>query len=210
LERGIRPEAVILTADDHTLSKYRDKFNNKERSIIYSDYASFSMYYPTTRLSYLYHKYAFRFIPMLNPNNSRLFNKFLLSKIKINQEGLKTQQRNWIDFKDKKANCEDRKKFQFKNDEISIEMKDCLQDIIRLCKMHNIKLYGIKYPLAKTYIEVLGTASYHADSVFTTNGLIIFNYREAFVNHDDYFMNQDHLNEQGSTEFAKLLKAELK
>lgn len=74
-------------------------------------------------------------------------------------------------MKNKRKKCLERKKVQFPNEEVSGEMTGSLLDIIKLCRENNIRLFGVKFPLTKKYTEILEGASYHADSIFKSQGL---------------------------------------
>jgi len=143
---------------------------------------------------------------MLNPNNSGLFNRLFISVISNNAGNEKVK---WLDRTNKERKCKNRKKLQFPDKEVATEMSETLHNIFELCRVNNIRLYGLKFPLTAVYIDVLDGASYHADSVFLANALPILNYKEIFKDNDSLFMDQDHLNQEGAVRFIKLLSNDL-
>ena len=64
---------------------------------------------------------------------------------------------------------------------------------------------NFKFPLSKEYIQLLKGKSYHADKIFAEHGIEVQNYVSVFQQYPHYFLNQDHLNQQGSTQFLELL-----
>ena len=89
-------------------------------------------------------------------------------------------------------------------------MTSSLQDIIVLCDKNNIELIGIKYPLSNEYLSAMNNKSFYADKLFKLNNLRVIDLKNIFSNNDNYFYDQDHLNERGSKEFMKVLSKELK
>lgn len=96
-------------------------------------------------------------------------------------------------------------KFQISNFDKSESLTYSLTRIIRLCEENNIELIGIKFPLTKEYYNVLGDNSFNADSLFYLNNIKVIDFKNLFLQNDDFFYDQDHLNNIGSEKFINVL-----
>ena len=97
---------------------------------------------------------------------------------------------------------------QFPTDRKSRKLKSSLLDIIRVCQINKITLIGLKFPLSASYINALDTKNFGADELFESKGLSVKNMKSAFLEHPEYFADQDHLNYKGSEIFTKILFAQ--
>ena len=189
-------ERLIITVDDHTLSKYREKSNNKDRSIYFKKVNSlndFSKVYKD--------KYVNRFCPLLSPKARDIVNVYF-SKPKKQKKDL-----DWINLSDenKTYRCEIRIAYQFPNDDKSKVLMQSLKNIVTACKNNNIKLYGIKLPLSKEYIEAQKDKSYGAGTYFVNEQIEILDFKKEYISYNNLFFNEDHLNKEGGVKFTKLL-----
>ncbi|NOR45515.1 MAG: hypothetical protein GQ534_08005 [Candidatus Delongbacteria bacterium] len=80
-----------------------------------------------------------------------------------------------------------------------------MNEIVELCKQKNIEIIAIKFPLAKDYLIEVDGRNYGADAYFAKLGIKTFDFSQIYIDHDEYFANQDHLNELGGEIFAKEL-----
>ncbi|MCY7361594.1 MAG: hypothetical protein LH629_05930, partial [Ignavibacteria bacterium] len=110
---------------------------------------------------------------------------------------------NWKLATEKFEKTKQRIDGQFPDEKSSEVLKESLQKIMLLCKANNIELVGIKFPLATEFLKQLGKKSFHADSVFIKSNLPVLDYKYLYINEDQYFSNQDHLNDTGANLFIK-------
>lgn len=200
LIRKSNVKTVILTADDHMLSPYRDNANNKDRSVFFSSGSDFDNYF-----QYIWTRYINYNLVLLNSKYGSLIKRYLksgLSPAKTEKE------ENW-DGRSKDVKRElSLKRFdkQFIYNLQSKKSREDLRGIIKLCEKHNINLVGIKFPLSKAYNQVKGNHSYMADEIFKEKNLRILNFNKLkFFQVDSLFKDQDHLNEIGAKKLRRRL-----
>jgi hypothetical protein len=192
---------IILTAGDHTLSPYRDDYNNLDRSICFATLDEFD-----NKFDFIKTRFIFNNIPVFKPK-ARDIVKFKLKSTLFNTSD-ESICSNWsqLSVKEKKSRCLSRSKAQFRYEEKSKQLANKLEDIFLLCDQNNIEIIGIKLPLSKVYLELLGEKNFKADSLFLKHNLIIWDFKKTLIDKPEYFQNQDHLNETGGEKFSKLLK----
>ena len=208
---------ILVTVDDHTLSPYREKMNNADRSVIYTDVSDYDSYY-----EYLAEKYIKRYIVYFNPKCRSIVRGFLKAQISSLISGVKSngndeeqpfrEEENWTSLTtfEQEALAKKRSRDQFPNEKISKPLTKKLEDIIALCRENNIELIGLKFPLTNDYLDVIDDKSFYADSIFRSNNIKIHDFKYLFSGNDSVFSNQDHLNKDGGRKFAKILKDTLK
>jgi hypothetical protein len=189
-------ERLILTVDDHTLSKYREESNNSDRSIHFKQVKSLNDFYEVFK-----DKYVIRFCPLLSPKARDIVTVYFFKPKK------KKKTQDWIYLSDeKKANrCKIRIAYQFPNEERSKVLMQSLKNIVTACKKNNIKLYGIRLPLAKEYIEAQKNNSYGAEKYFVDEHIEILDFKKEYIAYNDLFFNEDHLNKKGGVKLTRLL-----
>ncbi len=203
LINNVKPETIFISADDHTLSPYRENMNNKYRSIRFCNKTLYKQFYGGSYISYMFQKYIAPYLPLLNTDNSKLFYLYLISFTKSD----KSKNNKILKFSDlsaaqKHAACENRMQYQFPSNHSSKFLKQSLLQIITLCKKNTVTLIGIKFPLTLTYIEILKGKSYHADTFLENHGIKVIDLKDVFYGKDNLFSNQDHLNRIGSKAFV--------
>jgi len=196
---------VYLSIDNHTLSKYRENSNNSDRSVFYETKKDFDNYF-----SYLKNRYLIYNGVIFQPKIRSIFKLFLYKKtISFLKKEIPENlvEKNWKDLsnseKDKSSKARYLIQFPTKNN--SQLLSNTLIEIIKLSKEHNFNLIGIKFPLSRSYIETLNNSNYGADKIFLKNNLPILDYEDLFINKDEFFENQDHLNAPGGEQFSKTL-----
>lgn len=202
---GTPVDTVYITADDHTLSTYRETVNNKNRSIIYADKETYRRYYHHNRLLYYPAKYLRRYFPLFAVENSQLFVRYLAARLLPNRNPPENIHRSWTDYKDKESACRQRKADQFSAAGVSAQLSDCLIDIVNLCRQKGTTIIGVKFPLSGDYIRCIGDLNYGADSLLIKQNVALIDLKNAFADHDEYFFDQDHLNDTGVLKFLELL-----
>ena len=194
-------ENLLITVDDHTLSKYRENSNNEDRSIYYISTNHVEDYYRVSK-----EKYVNRFFPLLSPKSRDIIIFYFLK----NQKKKKFVDWNQINDSEKTKRCKIRVAYQFPNDIQSQKLQKSLQNIIELCKVNNIKLFGVKLPLTKEYLRAQKSKSYGADKLFVEQNIEIFDLHEKYISKENFFSNEDHLNKEGGTNFTELICKKIK
>ena len=210
---NIPVDTIIITVDDHTLSKYRERFNNLSRSIYYStreDYFKYSN--DQSPIAYYFNKHRSALLPLANTNNSFLFYSYIRSKFVSTKNWILSVEKSttsWRENKNKVSACIKRFNYQYPNAEKSELSANCLKDIILLCRKNNIHIIGIKFPLSGDYLRTLQKTSFHADEIFLQEGIEVVDLKHDFSDFDEYFKDQDHLNKLGSKKFAIQLQKKI-
>lgn len=197
-------DTVFISVDDHLLSPIRSKNNNLDRSIYYSTALEFDNYF-----EYFFLKYVNYYFPIFNFKFRVVFKKFLKTQADFYLFNKKSQldQNAWIKFSE-------HDRIRYANSAFSVSYSYCHRseeltvsflEIIKICKSNNINLIGVKFPLSRNLIEVLGNSNYGADSILKANGFPVFDHKLDFVNNDNYFRDVDHLNHVGGEILAQKL-----
>lgn len=196
---------VIISADDHTLSLYRDKYNNANRSIKFVDFNDADLILKNN-YELFKEKYLQRIIPLFNPKTTVIVKNYFKSIFTHK----KKRQTNWKLNKNKRTVARKRAELQFDGLESSKKMIVCVKSIVELCKDRDIEIVAIKFPLSRDYLIETEDKNYGADDLFRSLGIEIYDFKEIFIGYDEYFANQDHLNNKGgelfSEELIKMLK----
>ncbi len=202
-------DTVFLTVDDHTLSIYREKLNNIERSVYYGQLSDLNDSLSISPLNFIYSRSIRKYLPLFDVNKSSLIYYYLRSKLMPNHKD--HQKNEWASLSNgqKYIFCENRFHTQFPSQEKSTVLKSTLSEIIYLCKSKGITLIGIRFPISKNYIPFLSGINNDADLIFKNKGIPVIDFKYLFVNHDEFFFNPDHLNDEGAIEFCKILKKEI-
>ncbi|KFC22774.1 hypothetical protein [Epilithonimonas lactis] len=202
IENRYKVKTIYITVDGHTLSPYRDANNNTDKSIIYTSEIT---------PNYIKEKYLKYYSPILQLKVNPLFRNYLEQKVENLVVGKKDVSNDiiWskLSKKEQIKRSEERVAGQFPTKNRSQKLEKTLLEIIQLCKVNGIELIGIKFPASETYLKIVGKRNYGADQLFLSNGLKVIDYELSFINNDDYFGDQDHLNPKGGEAFVeKLLK----
>ena len=142
-------QRIILTADDHTLSSYRESANNKDRSLYFiDDYENDPLI--NNWYQGLKEKQITKYIGLVNPKGRDVFKAYIKG---IFHEKKASKKVNWKENDRKEIESKTRAIKQFPDKASSLRLKDALKQIISLAHSKNIKIIGIKYPLASQYIK---------------------------------------------------------
>ncbi len=201
IKKGIKIDTIYLTVDDHMLGKYRETTNNLDRSAIY-------LIPEDDFILYLKERYFNRYVLIFSSKIRSLFKEYLETKTySLFSNKKKDEQFSWPDLSEERKikYSENRRITHFPSKEKSKKLEQTLVDIINLCRKNNINLIGVKFPLSKTYITILNNRNYGADTIFYSNGLTVIDKKELFADNEEYFENQDHMNEEGGRKFTEIL-----
>jgi hypothetical protein len=201
-------DTIIITVDDHTLSIYREKMNNLDRSFCYANLDDYNNSYELIKEKYIKH-----FIVFFNPKSRSIIGEYIKSKlfsiIKTRKENVNT---NWqsLSSAEKKERAINRANSQFRDSSISKSLSESIKNIIEICKENEIVLIGIKYPLSQNYIDIIHNRSFKADSIFLDYNLKVYDFTNIYAGNDEYFADQDHLNSIGSQNFVNIIRNSFK
>lgn len=193
-------KTIIITVDDHTLSPYRDNSNNLDRSSYFNSGENYSSFWEL-----LQKKYLFQHLVLLEPKYGVLLNNYFKSLFSPSPSSKAKSTWNNLSEKAKGEASLERFNDQFAFSKPSNNLEKALLEIIKTCRDNGINVIGIKFPLSKQYNKVLGEKSYHAESLFQKNNIKVYNFNSKIIQRDEFFEDQDHLNNDGAKIFKQLL-----
>lgn len=199
-------DTVYISADDHTLSPYREFSNNGYKSVKYEftqgDYkfSDFALY----KLQY----YVVLFDPNIRAIISHFFNEQSGKLLGYGKDEAEVEDLPWdkLSEGERISLSEERLSEQFPRGESSKKLEESLLNIVDLCEKNDITLIGIKFPLSTEYSHLIGDKSYGADSILKANGIVVYDFRDIFHNKDSYFEDPDHINGAGAEKLIDSLK----
>ncbi|MGW8121958.1 hypothetical protein ACV07N_04800 [Roseivirga echinicomitans] len=197
---------ILITVDDHTLSPYREDGNNTDRSAFFAETNDFYNQY-----DFLKEKYLRYYIVFFNAKYQSLLKSYFSSKIfKGSKEVVKEPE--WSDLTEVEREDMSSERFnsQFNDSHTSDILKKSLNRIILICESNDIELIGIKYPITESYSQLMGDKTYNAEEVFLEHGLQVLDFKNIYYERNDFFENQDHLNNEGGSVFFQHLVEVLK
>ena len=189
---------IIISADLHNLSTYREEQNNLDRSAIYATKTDYE--HPFGQFK---ERYFRRYVPLLNSKSRDA----LLLQIKSLIPRTLAPVTLWSEKSNKErlADAKKRTDIHFDGSERSKKMEALLLDIISLCKENNIEVQGILFPLTPEYRSQENGRGYDAAPLLSHQNIRILDYSALFENRADYFRDQDHLNDFGAEAFVRQL-----
>jgi hypothetical protein len=203
LIRNTNVSKVYISVDDHMLSPTRERQNNLDRSAYYTENEDFSHF-----KDFFLEKYLKYYCVFLNDRYSLVIKNFLQDELfDYSKWGGTSSKSKWEELTttEQVAMSRDRVENYFDSTYASAKLSDSLQRIIYLCKTKNIELIGLRFPLSKTYVDILENESYEADSVFEGNQLEIVDFDSLFLEKDYMFRDMDHMDKAGGEEFVDIL-----
>jgi hypothetical protein len=189
-------KAVIISVEPHLISTYREtKNNNRINRIVNNGVIGTS---------------TLVWFPLAVDPNTEIDSKIFVRSLLSNVGGLeKTSVR---EFSERKARA--RLRDQYGDGAASRRLFTEYQELIDYVRMQGWKVIALKYPV-HPYFDSLVHASSEGrrlsstmDSLVVTKELRVVDY-SSVVNRPDWFMDQDHVNEEGSKEFLRSVKAQL-
>ena len=199
-------DTIYISADDHTLSPYRDFSNNGYKSIKYkytqgdynlSDFAEYKLQH-----------YIVLFDPNIRAIISHFFNEQSQRLLGFEDKEEEVEDLPWerLSEEDRVSLSEERLSEQFPEGDGSEKLEESLMNIIELCDRENITLIGVKFPLAPEYSRMIGNKTYGADSILRANGVKVYDFRDIFSKTDSYFEDPDHINHIGAQKLIDSIK----
>tara|TARA_B110000503_G_scaffold142338_1_gene238806 strand:- start:12322 stop:13140 length:819 start_codon:yes stop_codon:yes gene_type:complete len=200
LIKNSKIQRVLVSVDDHTLSKYREVMNNVDRSSVFLDWKIGDSKEKLFKL--IKNNYVKKYLTFFNIKGREVLKAYLNSKLR----GKNNHYRKWnsLSLTEKIKLSNTRFNFQF-NHEKSELLTSSLFEIINLSKENNIELIGVKFPLSNEYCNAIGDNSFEADHVFESKKINVIDNKKIFSENQDFFNDQDHLNKKGSIAFIEIL-----
>ncbi|WP_103866077.1 hypothetical protein [Aquimarina sp. I32.4] len=197
-------DILFLTIDNHTLSPYRSNSLNFNRNLIYSDFnyeIIESEYFKKDSIPA--HKKYVKYLPFLDPDYGGFYVESLMPSLLVPDS-----EYTFADYTKQEQNeiCEERFLVQFPSMVRDQGQFFYLNKIISLCKKYQLKLIGIRFPITKAYKETIKRYDYGALDILKKAGYPVLDFQDLFLERDDYFYDQDHLNSVGADLFCKELK----
>lgn len=203
LIRNTDVNRVYITVDDHTLSPTRENQNNLDRSAYYTEANDYTNY-----IQYFREKYLNYYCVFMNDRYSLVIKNFIQDELfNVSKWGGVRSKSSWekLSRVEQLAISKDRVNNYFELSQPSASMSESLLRIISLCKEEDIELIGLRFPLTKTYVDVLNEDSYEADSLMTIHQLPVIDFDSLYLEQDSLFRDMDHLDKRGGEKFAKIL-----
>ncbi len=191
LIRNVEVNTIFISVDEHSLTSYRERKNNLDRSIIYCEPEDLGYY------EYFKQRYVKHYIPFFRPEVAEVIKIYKLPSDK--------KPVLWVSrsAEDKMNRAVKRVKTNFPDEDQSDALKLSLLNIIDLCKNNNIELIGIKFPLSKEYLEAAEGKTGVADELLMMNGFKVLDCTDLYIDQPEFFADQDHLNEKGAKDLVE-------
>jgi hypothetical protein len=198
---------VVITADDHTLSLYRERLNNADRSIHYTRPGD-----PDALVANRYDDFKIRVVkrglPVLNAKG-RDVAVTLLNAWGGKAAAAPGDDTDWGHTPNRGEEARGRVERQYPGPEASASLRRALEDIVTTARARGVRVVGLRFPLSGDYLTHLGARGFGADSVLRALNVEVLDHRGLYRDADSLFKDQDHLNRRGARAFASLLRAEL-
>jgi len=200
---GLR--AVLITADDHIFNAYRKSKNNASRSVFFADYSAYRNVYHANPVQYVMLRHVLPWMPLFDLNNAQLLSQYarIMIRRRLNPDGYA----NAILWKNlnpavRQDKARTRVMNQFEGD-FDNGLHDAFRKIVLLCRQHQLKLIGIRFPVTEEYAGAVPQICHdHVNAVFNEAGIPIVDFQNVYIGQPDLFLDQDHLNREGSRKFG--------
>lgn len=197
---------LVLSADDHCFSEYREKINNAQKSIYFQSIFNNE---DSSVLENIKNKYLQYYLPVFNQNSSSLLKIYLIAKLN-KLRGLKKDTIVWTELSQLKKSKESLKRLdtQFKNKTFSHKLFRSFNRILEMANDNNIEIILLKFPVSKSYLEAKRTKKVTTPltkEFIMNKRLNILDFQNLYLNNDNYFKDPDHLNIRGAEVFSKVL-----
>jgi len=189
-------DTLFVSVNDHTLSSYRDKRNNSDRSILFEE-KSF--------LGNIKYYLIYRYLVL---TNSKYWDIIKLS-LKSEESDKKELEWNVYSEDEKKLYAKRREIGQFVGKTQSARMKKYLKQIIEDCRKNNVVIIGVKFPITYHLNNLIAEKSFFADEVLMGEKCDIVDFSKKMFKNPDMFKDADHVNTLGAKRFWELFNKEL-
>lgn len=196
---------IYIGVDNHCLSTNRERMNNLDRSVYFSNAEDFN-----NPFAYFKNRYLVYYASVFRPSVRALIRSYLFQNAKaLFKKDTKTESNAlaWSDYskEKRKKEAEDIVAIQFESEKRSTSLEEALMAIIALSEMHGFELIGVKFPVTEAYSKALNKANFEADELFASHGLHVLNYKRRYLGISELFADPNHLNDNGGQEFIKTI-----
>lgn len=225
LKRGLRPDTVLIQADEHCFSQYRESisdYTKYERFLSETDKKEIKESFPEVFLGGQSRSFdgLKQFSPEYAPFVHRTLWKYIKKGFTLKKEkefitptGSGINYHRFSDLTEEEKQKAAGKRFakQFPNlDNItSPRLLAYLEKTIQLCQRNGIKAVLIRYPVTPVYFETIPepvkqAVSDRLTAIWDRYSVLFYDYAELFKD-DALFSDQDHLNDAGAERLGDLI-----
>jgi len=202
---------VVIPGDYNIFSMYRNLNKDYAPDLLYAkNHVLISNLYNENHVSVILRAF-FRYAPLATADDWEKY-FFLLTNNQQTEESTNTNYEH-LSQSEKEASSVKRVRSQLGNKIIQSELVSILDQFIAFCKKKHVKIIVVRYPFSKEY-------GYYAkkyplnevDAAFqarTSHFLTILNYENIFFARSHFFLNTDHLNDEGAKYFTEILKVDI-
>jgi hypothetical protein len=197
INQGIAIDTIYLSADPHMLGKKRIHNSNKNRSIAYTDFETYTDFFDMSYPEFLTIKYVMKYFSTFNVNNAQLIQKYF-NTILSEKNIFKNQIQNFSDLSKKQREIKSKARFlSFYERGPSKKLEIVLQKILNIALEKNIVVIGLEYPVAQQMKSLkIPDTMVLPRKIFLNKNLKFLSLTD--IDSDIYFENQDHVNKLGA------------
>lgn len=196
-------DTVYITVDDHTLSEYRQIADNNERSVLVTDAATAAVAYGWSAVQFIPRRYINPYVPLFSPTHGELIRKMIAAAVRDLVDDDRGSDADdvvpWGDLSEERRirRARNRLDTQF-GGAASPELRAVLLSLLALAESNGLMVIGVRFPLAPSYLAVLGDTTFGAETVLRERGYPVLDFKYIFADDPTLFRNQDHINERGA------------
>ncbi|WP_223701219.1 DUF1574 family protein [Sutcliffiella deserti] len=223
IENDVNVEHLLLQMDYHIFSYYRTQPGNHVKNyyhIIDEPVDSELGDYPSANTFFGDNFIFYSLLDVYSPIIHKTFLNYLkgdFTKPDVSYNGQLSTDYDWtvLDEEDRIASAESRTAGTLYNQYlISEKLVHYYEKIIELAQQNNIKVTLIRYPLANEYLDLVNEEvetefNELLSRIENKYNLKTLDYRYIFQEKQNYFIDQDHLNNTGAKELGKVIESEL-
>ncbi|MBM4370104.1 MAG: hypothetical protein FJ098_00520 [Deltaproteobacteria bacterium] len=212
LRHEVRPDLVFLQCDWHMLSRYRSRMNNRHRGLAISSPEDAAAAYGASFVEHALVRYVVRVVPLLDPGNAGFFQAWLAKRLfgedlgPANEKAVAGTGR-WDTMPRDRARARIRWRYaQFFTEPWDPELAEPMEDLVRVAREQGIRVVGLRFPVVPEFQALTDAAPLgEVRRFYESLGIEILDF-EPWFREDRLFRDQDHLNPEGATRMAGLLR----
>lgn len=215
LRTGARPDVVLLQCDWHMFSMYRVHMNNRNRGLAFSTYDDGSAVYQCSLIEHVVNRYLVRWIPLIDPGNSGIFQSKLAAALFGETGGPQNWTAvagtgRWDTMSPDRARARVNWRYtQFFSEPWVPENAQAMVDLVRLCQENDIRVIGIRYPVVPSLQAMIDATDLTAiRGFYEALGIAILDFSQV-IRDPALFQDQDHLNSAGVEVFSRILRDQM-
>jgi hypothetical protein len=198
LVKNSQVNRIIIGVSHYTLSRYRESFNNLDRSVIFTTPDDFD-----SNFDFIKARYLKRYIAFFNAKSRDIIKMEIIGKF-LSATGY--YNKDWSELSEEERSLRANNRVSYLSDEDQSEaLVSALEEIVFLCQSNQIELIGIKFPKSNAFSSLITWKRFYAADFIKGKGFTILDFTNIYKDNDNYFKDPDHLNEIGATKFADTL-----